>query len=207
MGSKSKSLAGFTLIEIIVVIGIMGLISTGVIALVSSVFVQSTKQGTSIADTDQARKLSMKFTQELRNGIYGENGAYPLNSAGNQEIIFFSDVNNDGLVDRVRYYLSNGSLYKGVVVPTGTPYTYNLANEVATKIQSNVANGSNPLFYYYTDTYDGTSGTALAQPVNVAQVNFVKLSLTIYNKAASANTTYTITGGSSIRNLKTNLGD
>lgn len=207
MGSKLKSLNGFTLVELVVVIGIMGLISTGVIALVSSVFVQSTKQGTSIADTDQARKLSNKFTQELRNGIYGENGAYPLNSAGNQEIIFFSDINSDGVVDRVRYYLSNGSLYKGVVVPTGTPYTYNTANEVATKVQANVANGSNPLFYYYNDSYDGTSGSPLSQPVNVAQVNFVKLSLTIYNKAASANTTYTITGGSSIRNLKTNLGD
>ncbi len=211
MGSQLKSVVrhttGFTLIEVVVVIGIFGLISVGVISLVSTVFVQSTKQGTSIADTDQARKLSIQFSQELRNAVYGVTGAYPLNSAGDQEIIFFSNVDNDPQIERVRYYLQNGSLYKGIVDPTGSPATYNLATEVATKVQSNVANGSTPLFYYYNDSYDGTTGSALAQPVNVSQVNFIKLNLVLYNKAASSGTTYTVTGGSTIRNLKTNLGD
>lgn len=207
MGSRLKPLTGFTLIEVVVVVGIFGLLSAGVITLVSSVFVQSSKQGESIADTDQARKLSNKLTQELRNAVYGENGAYPLNSAGNQEIIFFSNVDSDDEVERVRYYLQNGSLYKGIVQPTGNPYSYNLAEEVAVKVQSSVANNSTPLFYYYNDSYDGITGTALTQPVNVAQVNFIKLNLILSNKAASSNVTYTITGGSSIRNLKTNLGD
>lgn len=207
MGSRLKPLTGFTLIEVVVVIGIFGLISGGVITLVSSVFVQSSKQGESIADTDQARKLSNKLTQELRNAVYGENGAYPLNSAGNQEIIFFSNVDSDDEVERVRYYLQSGALYKGIVQPTGSPYTYNPAQEVAVKVQSSVANNSTPLFYYYNDSYDGITGTALTQPVNVAQVNFIKLNLILSNKAASSNVTYTVTGGSSIRNLKTNLGD
>ncbi len=207
MGSRLKPLTGFTLIEVVVVIGIFGLISGGVITLVSSVFVQSSKQGESIADTDQARKLSNKLTQELRNAVYGENGAYPLNSAGNQEIIFFSNVDSDDEVERVRYYLQSGALYKGIIQPTGSPYTYNPAQEVAVKVQSSVANNSTPLFYYYNDSYDGITGTALTQPVNVAQVNFIKLNLILSNKAASSNVTYTVTGGSSIRNLKTNLGD
>ncbi len=207
MGSRLKPLTGFTLIEVVVVIGIFGLISGGVITLVSSVFVQSSKQGESIADTDQARKLSNKLTQELRNAVYGENGAYPLNSAGNQEIIFFSNVDSDDEVERVRYYLQSGALYKGIVQPTGSPYSYNPAQEVAEKVQSSVANNSTPLFYYYNDSYDGITGTALTQPVNVAQVNFIKLNLILSNKAASSNVTYTVTGGSSIRNLKTNLGD
>lgn len=207
MGSRLKPLTGFTLIEVVVVIGIFGLISGGVITLVSSVFVQSSKQGESIADTDQARKLSNKLTQELRNAVYGENGAYPLNSAGNQEIIFFSNVDSDDEVERVRYYLQSGVLYKGIVQPTGSPYSYNPAQEVAEKVQSSVANNSTPLFYYYNDSYDGITGTALTQPVNVAQVNFIKLNLILSNKAASSNVTYTVTGGSSIRNLKTNLGD
>ncbi len=213
MGSVNDSITvrasqkGFTIIEMVVVIGIFGLISVGLIALVSGVLVQGTRQGTSLADTDQARRVSLRLNQELRNAEYSDSGAYPLNTADNQQIIFFSNVDNDTDIERVRYYVQNGALYRGEVQPSGSPVTYNTANEVSRVVQNNVANGSNPIFYYYNENYDGTTGNALTQPVNVTQVTFVKLNLTIYNKASTKNTTYSVTGGSSIRSIKTNLGD
>lgn len=202
-----KNQTGFTIIEMVVVIGIFSLISAGLIGLVSGVFLQGSKLGTSLADSDQSRRLGLKITQELRNAVYGHTGGYPLNTAGDQQIIFYSNVDNDSDIERVRYYYQNGSVFKGVVDPTGSPLTYNTANEVVTNVQSNVANSTTPLFYYYNENYDGANGAALTQPVNVTQVTFVKLNLMVYNKAASAGKYYTVTNGASIRNIKTNLGD
>jgi hypothetical protein len=79
---------------------------------------------------------------------------------------------------------------------------------VSVKVLDNVANGVNPVFYYFDDSYIGSSSQAsLAQPVNPTQVRFVKVLLQIPNKAGVLNTnTYTITAGGAVRILKTNLG-
>ena len=198
---------GFTIIEIVVVLAVFSIIIMGVVALVSGVFVQGTREGTSLADTDQARKLGLRFTQELRNAVYGNTGGYPLNSAGDQQIIFFSNVDDDSDIERIRYYLQSGAMYRGVTQPTGNPTVYDTNGESSRVVQNNVANGATPLFYYYNESYDGSTGTALSQPVNITQATFVRLNLQVFNKAASATKYYTVTSGTSIRSIKTNLGD
>jgi hypothetical protein len=67
--------------------------------------------------------------------------------------------------------------------------------------------GGNPLFSYYDGTYNGT-GNALSQPVNINVVRFIKINLTVLKDAVQNGTsTFTVTAGASIRNLKTNLGN
>jgi type II secretory pathway pseudopilin PulG len=198
---------GFTLIEILVVIFGFSLIVWGLIALVSNIFLFSNQQSGLLNDTDQARALAFQIASEIRNAQTGSNGAYVLDTAATGTIIFYSPVaDNDPGIERVRYFVQNGQLWKGVTEYSGT--TYNTNTEQTYAVQKDLANGSTPVFYYYDGTYIGSSTQAsLSVPVNVTQVKFIKVNLQIYNKAGVKNTnTYTITSGAAIRNLKTNLG-
>ena len=199
---------GFTIVETIVTIFIFGIIMMGTTLLLRNIFATSRQQSTQIDTTDQARKVANSFINEIRNCAYGVDGAYPINQASDTQIIFFSTApKGNGTVSRVRYYISNGILYKGITNPSGTPLAYNVNTETSTAILSSLSLGVNPLFYYYDGNYDGTT-SPLTQQVNINQVKFVKINLIVLKQVVqgSANT-FTVSGGATIRNLKTNLGN
>lgn len=202
---KTKNQKGFTLIEVIVSVFIFSLLAYGVILLMSSLFTDYNKQSSLLDDTDQARKVLTSFTDELRSSTTGADGSFALNQAGNTQIIFFSSVGNGGTIYRYRYYVNGTTLYRGIVAPTAN--FYNTASEVVTPVQTDLANGATPAFFYYDGNYDGTTAP-LAQPVNLTQVKFVKMNLIIKNKAGlQGSGTFTVTAGATIRNLKNNLGN
>ncbi len=203
-----KSGAGFTLIETVVAIFAFAIIMIGLVALISQIITGSRKQSDLLADTDQARKVAFGIVNELRNAQTGLNGAYALETAGNQQIVYYSNSDRDTNIERIRYYLQNGKLYKGIVEYNGSSYP--TSTEFSTLMQNDVANSSStPLFYYYDSSYVGSSTQAsLTQPVNVTAVKYVKVNLQVYNKAGVKNTNFfTITAGGTVRNLKTNLGN
>ena len=202
-----KSGAGFTLIEVIVAVFIFVLVFVGLIALVSNVFVSSGKQSNLLADSDQARKLSFSIINELRNAAVSSAGAYQLETASEQTLTFYANLDGGTDVERVRYFVQNGALMRGLIKPTGNPLAYNSGNEKITTVQNNLANGGYAVFYYYSGAYTG-SQTALIQPVNVTTVKFIKMDLKVYNKGGVTNTNYySVTASAAIRGLKTNLGD
>lgn len=205
--NHSLSITGFTLIEVIVAVFLFTLVGVAVITLVSDILTGSGRQNVLLSDQDQARKLVTQLVNELRNSQSGSDGAYQIESAGDQQFVFFSNPDSQGKVQRIRYYLQNGKMFKGI-----TNYAnggYNTSTEQNLTVQNDVANSqAAPLFYYYDGSYSGTSTqTSLSQPVNVVLVKFVKINLQIYNKAGALRTNYyTVTGGGAIRSLKTNLG-
>ncbi len=204
---SAKSGAGFTIVELLVVIFGFSLIAWGLIALVSSMFSFSNQQSGLLSDIDLARNLAFQIASELRNAQTGSDGSYVLNTAATGTVIFYSPLaDTDPGVERVRYFVQNGQLWKGVTEYSGG--SYNLGTEKTVMVQKDLANGASPVFYFYDGSYIGSSTqTSLAMPVNVTQVKFVKVNLQIYNKAGVKNTnTFTVTAGAAIRNLKTNLG-
>lgn len=198
---------GFTLIEVLIAIFIFSLISVGIVMTVSNLFSAATKQGGLLADQDQARKLIFQVTNELRNAAAGANGAYQLESAGNQQLIFFTNTNQSSVItERVRYYLQNGKVYKGITKYSGG--AYNTSTERTILMQNNIASSTAPLFYYYGGNYTGSSTqSALSQPVSVADVKYIRMSIQILNKAGVKNQNYySVNGGAAIRSVKNNLG-
>lgn len=197
---------GFTLIETLVTIFVSGMIAAGLIALVSSILTSSRKQENLLYNADQARRMSFQIKQEFRNAYTSSVGSYAIDTAQAQQIIFYTNTDSDAGMERVRYFIQSGTLRRGVVDPTGNPLTYNFGSEVVRDVQTHLANQATPLFYYYGDNYDGTADNFLAQPVDVTDIRYIKLNLTVYNRGGNANTgIFTVTAGSTIRNLKTNL--
>ena len=202
--NSTKKQRGFTMVEMIITIFIFTMLAVGVISLVSNLFTTSNKQSALLGDTDQARKIANNFTSQLRTASTGADGSFSLNSAGDQQIIFFS-TGGGAVVNRYRYFISGTNLKAGIIVPVNNAYNAN--SETVTTVQADLANGANPLFFYYDGTFNGTGGS-LAQPINVTAVRFVKINLVVTNKAGlTGASTFTVSAGATIRNLKDNLGN
>lgn len=198
---------GFTLVEVMTSVFAFTLIVFGLIALVSNIFVSADQQSRLLEDSDQARRLAFTIVNEVRNAQTGSTGAYPLETAQAQQIVFYANPDNAGTPDRIRYFVNGGKLWRGITQYNGT--TYATSTEQTSIVQNYVANGANPIFYYYDDTYTGSaSQPPLTQPVNVTQVKMVKIELRVFNRGGVSNTNYyTVTSSGTIRNLKTNLGN
>ena len=104
--------AAFSLIETIVAIAIFALIIgavTGSIVMIYRTHRYTFQQSTAI---EEARRGIEVMVKEVREAREGENGSYPIEEAGDKELIFYSDIDDDGKVERVRYFLgviSSGS--------------------------------------------------------------------------------------------------
>lgn len=199
---------GFTLIEVLVVIGIISLLMLDISSLLGSIFTNSQQQLSSSFNVDYAMSLASRFNNEIRNASMGNDGSFSLNKADDKEIIFYSTVGSSGAnVNRIHYWVSGTSLYKGVVIPTGSPLTYNLNSEQVSVVQKDLVNGLTPVFYYYDGDYNGATNS-LVQPVNINQVKYVRINLIILKKVKQGSTSnFTVSSGATIRNLKTNLGN
>jgi len=204
---KINKKRGFTLVETIIVIFIFTILAIGVSNLFTHIFTSSHDRLAALDNIDQARLVTTNFTNEIRVASVGNDGSYPLALTDDNQIIFYSDYGQTGnAVARIRYFLATTTLYKGIVVPTGTPLTYDLGAEKITPVQNNLTI-SGPIFYYYNGDYMGSS-TPLTQPININQVKYVKIDINILKQdQKNSTTTFNIKAGSSIRNLKTNLGN
>jgi prepilin-type N-terminal cleavage/methylation domain-containing protein len=199
---------GFTIIELIVVIAVISVLMILASNLLITVLFGSNQQFLAMTNVDQAVTVSTKFTNDLRNATNGVDGSFPLYLADVNQIIFYSNAGVIGTTsNRIRYYLSGTTLYRGVVTPTGTPLTYNLSSEVIKPVQTDVVSGTNPIFTYFNGDYVGT-GSALVQPVNINNIKYTKMTLVILKKTtADSSSTFSVSAGGVIRNLKTNLGN
>jgi len=103
----------FTLIETIITVLVFSLI-LGIVCgfLVASykVFGFGWQQAVAI---EEARRGIETMMREIREARVGEDGSYPIVKAGDKEFVFFSDIDRDGEVERVRYFL--GSANSGTI--------------------------------------------------------------------------------------------
>lgn len=169
---------GVTLVEILVALGIFVFLAGAVVAL----FLSSRKYNNIVWEQletqNQGRKVAQDFlTNELRVVSASSIGAYPIEVVSSTEIIFYTNLDKDTLVERVRYFFSGRILKKGVIKPTGNPLVYNSGNEVLTDVAYDVVTSTSRFSYYGSD-YTGTE-PALVSPVNVVSIRMVGISLTL----------------------------
>ena len=196
---------GFTLIEILMVVAILGLIMVAVFSFQVNIFRYNKYSDDSLQSAEDARAILKTMVKELRSTKQGSNGAYPIVQSATSSIIFYSDIDTDGLQEQVRYYLSTTTLKKGVIKPTGSPLSYVSSQEAFSTLAYNIKNStSTSLFEYYDNTYTGTS-SSLLQPVNVSNVRLVKINLLIDADPNRSPIPRLYTSGVILRNLKDNL--
>ena len=200
-----KLVSGFTIIEMLISVFILSLIVVSAGTFQKDVFsLNFSLQGSLNAQLD-ARHVTKVMVAELRESGPSALGAYPIALASSTGVTFYSDVDNNGVKDRVRYFLSGSKIKRGVLAPSGNPLTYVDANEKLTTIVSDfVASSTLPLFQYYGATYTGSSAP-LSVPIDIPAIRLVKITVIIDKDPTHSPGKIIVTSQVNIRNLKDNL--
>jgi prepilin-type N-terminal cleavage/methylation domain-containing protein len=166
---ENRESRGMTLIEILIVMAI-----AVAIVLIVSIFQSS------LQIQQNARKILRPLAEEIRSATISNIGAFPISMASSTQISFYSDIDNDGLKEKVRYFLENDEFKKGIITPKGDPFVYDPEDEEIIGVVGGVVNGEEPIFQYFDDSYNGTSSTTpLSYPIDVTDITLVKTKLII----------------------------
>lgn len=201
---KKNSQSGISVVEIIIAIFIFSLIGLAAVSFQLDVFSLNRISGDNIVAQEDARRVLKILSKEIRSMSPSSLGAYPILQAGTSSLIFYTNIDNDSLQERVRYFLTDNTLKKGTIKPVGNPLVYDEDNEKITEIVHNVISTTTPIFSYYDTNYDGLS-PALIQPVDSLLVRLIKIDLIIDDDPSKLPATLYMTTQVSIRNLKDNL--
>lgn len=206
MISDFKSdIRGISILETLVAIAIFLLVSAAAVEIFLWGFRGRDIVWEQLSTQNEGRKVVQDFVNELRRAGQSAVGGYALEQAGNQQIIFYSNLDSDAWRERVRYFLATTTLKVGIVKATGTPVAYNLASEAVSDVVHDVANTTTPLFYYYGEDYTGAAtNTPLSAPIDITKVRVVGIKLLLEEKPNVAPAPFAIETKASIRNLKTN---
>ena len=192
--------AGFTLLEVLIVVGII----SGVFFIVSifafDIFNLQLFIGESLGGEAQSQYAFKIIIPELRSIGPSSSGGYPISSASSSSFSFYSDIDNDGLFEQVRYFLNGTTFQKGVIRPTGVPLAYDPATEKIINLASNVISGN--IFSYFNKNYDGINGTVLGYPIDVSTIRVVKVVLSIDKNQNIEPGPLTVSAIVDIRNLR-----
>src|SRR4030042_789461 len=95
----------FTFIETMVAIAVFIVIlgaATGMIVMAYRNYGYIWQRSLAIGEARRGIEVMVK---EIREARMGDDGSYPIMEAENNAFIFFSDIDKDGEVERVRYFL------------------------------------------------------------------------------------------------------
>ncbi|MCX6752667.1 MAG: type II secretion system protein [Candidatus Nomurabacteria bacterium] len=192
---------GFTLIETLVAVSIFVLIVLVLTLFSRNIWIYNSFVYTELGSVNAGRTALKTMAAEIRTASSGSNGGYAINLASATSFTFYSDIYDDGLKERVRYFLNGTNLQKGVIKPTGSPLGYT-GSEVVTTLVPNVTNST--IFEYYDEDYDGTT-PALSSTADVSPIRLVKITITTDTDPNRAPAPITFTTQVSLRNIKGNL--
>jgi len=194
---------GVSLIEILVVSAILGLITPVLLSFVwNSVGINRRVEG-AIINQRNARQVMDLVKKELRKARSGAGNQYPLQLCEPNQIIYFSDIDDDGQIDRVRYYLEEGTFKRGVIKPVGENYP--IENEQLLTVMPHIQNDeTQPIFSYYNSQFTGT-GNSLVEPISCGEVRLLEIRFRIDTVLELAPGAFELRSMVHFRNMKNNL--
>lgn len=201
---QSFAQRGMTLIETLIALAIFALLAVAIGSFARDVFFFNDVIQIGLNNVTEARKVLRPFANEVRGAQPSNLGAFAIAQTATSSFAFYSDIDADGVRERVRYFLEGDEFKKGIIEPTGNPLSYNPANETVIKVIRDVVPGPY-IFSYYDTNYAGSTTTpALVDPVTPTDVRLVRVDLTVDANPNRAPSLMTVTTQVTVRNLKDN---
>ncbi len=200
-----KLTKGVTLIEVLLVGVITSLLGLGILALQYIISQNQVVALQNVLNVEEANNFITTMVREIRNIRPGDNAAYPLERAQDQEMIFYSDIDFDGQSEKVRYTINGTQFVKGVIEPVGFPPTYPAGTEKVRVLSENVRNGPDSVFYYYNGDWPAdTTNNPLPSPTRLSDTKLMRVYLKL-NTKYDPRTDFVLESYVQIRMLKDNL--
>ncbi len=195
---------GMTLIEMLMAISIFSIIILAV-TYSAAAFYRYNAYGLEQAQAvDSARRGIEPSINNIREATYSDEGAYPVISATANSFSFYSDINGDNSIEKIRLYLdtSSNTFKRGVIKSAGDPPVYDGQPETIVVLADNVRNIEQAvdIFKYYDNT-----GIEITNLSNVSSVAFVKMSVVVNINPVRSPNDFTLRASAALRNLKSNL--
>lgn len=191
---------GFTLMEVLVVISIMGVAGIALSGMIQSFYRNNAYLLEQTAALENARRGVRSAVSAIREASYGDDGSYPVESAATSTLTFYSDFDRDDSVEKETYQLIDGVLYRVVTNSGGTPRGYVNQPQSTTTIATDVRNtAAVPLFTYYD-----TAGVELsATSTDESSIVSVVITLMVDLNPQRAPNVFTLQETATLRNLRT----
>lgn len=152
-----SSQRGLTIIEMVIAIGISGLLIAAVALFLNRGFGAYREQFKQVLSVEQARNHLARINAELQNatnvdvnadGIIQDNEKWLIKGTAN-ELKIYTNIDSDPELEIVHYTLTGTTLTRGVIQPEAGSYPP--ASEVTTTIDTSVRNieANKPFFSYY----------------------------------------------------------
>lgn len=164
---------GFTFIEVMITIGLLGVVFVGVGTYVSS-SLETWRIVKEQADIqNEIRKTMQTIQGSIREMKSSDNGSFAIETATATEFVYYANIDTDEDIERVRLFLENEQLQHGVIEPTGNPATYPSNTEVVSNIADFVLQDGN-IFSYFDENYTGVEDP-LIFPVTATDIHLIQI--------------------------------
>ena len=192
-----QHMRGLTFIETLVWISIFTFAMLAIVTTLLS-FYRTNRYTLEQADAvTSAQRALEESVRTIREGAYSSQGAFPIVSVNTNDFVFYADIDDDALIERVHYYLQGTNLMRGILNPTGNPPDYT-GSETASAIAEYVRNTDQGIsvFRYYDEI-----GSEITNYTNWTSVRFVSVNLAVNVNVATLPNQLTLSSSAAIRNL------
>lgn len=200
----SNLVFGFTLVETLVAVAIFTVIALLLSGFQRDIFFFGSSVESSLLAQIDARQVLRKFVSEARGVSQSSLGTYPVGQAATSSFVFYVDLDEDNLKERVRYFLDGTELKRGVIEPSGNPVSYSGGESISTVVRDVINGTTTPVFEYFNRDATATS-SPLTYPLSISDIRLVRATVIIDKNPARPPESFTVTTSVMLRNLKDNL--
>ena len=200
---KNTRQTGMTLVEMVVAIGLYTVLIAMVFTSAQSLYFYNASTFAQANEVEHAKRGMFRWSQDVREMTYAEDGTFPIVVKDPQTIGFYSDIDKDNSVEYVEYEVATTTLYKRTYNPIGNPPTYNLATpdqqEILSEYVQNITQSTSTFYYYDND------GVSLGGAARLTDVRYIKIHLIVNIDPIRDPGEFLLRSGVAPRNLKDNL--
>ncbi len=196
---STRSPSGFSLAETMVVIGILSLVGLALSTMIVFFYRSNAFLLEQTSAVDSVRRGLTRTFESLREATYGEDGSYPIASAATSSVVIYSDIDSDFSVERIRFWLYNGTFYQVTTNAGGNPPTYAGQPPATTTIATYVRNSNTtPIFRYFDANGVELTGAA----VDLSEVASIRTRLDVDLNPLRLPNVVTLEETATLRNLR-----
>ncbi|MCB9798641.1 hypothetical protein H6758_02860 [Candidatus Nomurabacteria bacterium] len=196
---------GITLLEIVISVGIFVMLTFSIAYILITTLKSNAIVWDQLQIQNEGRKVIQQVVDEVRRAESSSIGSYAIATSSANDLVFYANIDDDELRERVRFWLDGTVLKRSTVKPSGADLAYNNANAFVVELAHNLTNAADgeAVFEYYDGDYTG-SGSGLTQPVSTTAVRAVRVQLNFERAPDKSPEPLRVEAFTSIRNLKTN---
>lgn len=134
----------------------------------------------------------------IREAAYASDGAYPIIALATSSISLYADIDDDPFIERLRFFVQGGALYRGLIDPSGDPPVYTNP-ETISQISEYVRNEAQSvdMFRYYD-----LNGALMTDLTDITELRFVEATVIVNINPNRMPNQFTLRSTAALRNLR-----